>query len=341
MCSARRSSRVDPSLRCLCRGASRVFAWLVAGTLVLRSDVAHAESASDLLQRGKDEVQAGLVDKACATFSQAEALAPDVDSIGLVAACHEKQGKLATAYAEYLVTADRAAGRNDDRQNFARAQAAKLSPSVPRLTIRPASGDRPHVVVAGKEVGPDLLGTPIMVDPGTVEIIASEPGGGSWNATVTIAAGAARTIDIPLQSTWSHARAVTPPRYAMGPPAAAIVAGAVGVAGLGVLAGGGVAALVLNHDAEATNTRLACGHIASPGACASAAGKRDAADRAAVAADVGLGVGAAGIATAAVLWAFHVGAREQKPNQAATVDVRDVALVPNVSGAAVVVVGSF
>jgi hypothetical protein len=317
-------------------GALAAIAWLVPST-------AFAESAAELIQRGKDQVQAGQIDAGCETLSQAEAMEPNVDSIGLVAACHEKQGRTATAYREYLETATRAANAHDEREGYARDQAARLSPSVARLTIHVFAGDKLDVTLSAKPIDSAALAAPILVDPGAIQIAATEPGGKKWSTNVQIQSSDQRVVDVPSIATWEPKRSAatsTSPlkperRVAKGPPPSAIALGVVGLAGLGVMAGGGIAAIVLNRDSENINTRSGCNHIATPGPCQHARDERNQAAAASVAADVGLGVGVAGLATAAFLWGFHVGAKELPPDDSKGASLRFVDIEP-ISGGAVV-----
>jgi hypothetical protein len=306
---------------------------------------AFADTAAELLQRGKDEIQAENVDKACATFSEAEAMAPSVDSIGLIAACHEKQGKLATAHREYLETAERAAKANDDRETAAREFAAALAPKVPRLTINLARGEHPKLTLGGREIDPAGYASPTMIDPGhSVDVEATDPGGKKWHTSVELGPGDSVVVDVPPIATWAGGIAppqkpIPPPpakkRYASGPPASALVTGTIGLAGLGVMGGGGIATLILNKQAEEANTKYMCGHVARFGPCAEAAKNRDQAFAAGIAADVGLGVGVVGLVSSAFLWGFHVGAKAD--DEKAGPVVRSVDLTPLDGGGRVTV----
>src|SRR5262245_9529459 len=66
------------------------------------------ERADALFKEGKSLFEAGNFAEACGRFAESDALDPTVSTLGLLAGCHEQQGRLATAWKEYLETAKRA-----------------------------------------------------------------------------------------------------------------------------------------------------------------------------------------------------------------------------------------
>lgn len=314
--------------------------------------VATAETGAELLKRGKEQYQQGLITQACETLQQAEAAEPNVDTIGLVAACHEKQNKIASAYREYVETAERAGKAGDEREKFAREQATRLEPTVPRLTITLPEGEHPKVTVDGKELDANTLASSTMYDPGKHDIVAKDERGKTWKKEVSLAAGDKATIAIPSASTWEGGSGVEPPdptkpptekRYASGPPVPAIVAGVIGIAGLGVMGGGGIAAIILNGDSKEIED--ACRADPNGAACDETKGRsqRDSATAAANAANVGLAVGVVGIATAAFLWGFKVGAKEIDPADAKKAEafIPRIDVIPRSGGGVVTWAGVF
>lgn len=311
--------------------------------------LALAESGAELLQKGKEQYQQGLITQACDTLQKAEAAEPNVESIGLVAACHEKQNKTASAYREYLETAERAAKAGDERERFARDQAARLEAIVPRLTITLPAGEHPKVTVNGEELDPNTLATSRMYDPGKYAIVAKDDAGKTWSKDVTLAPSDKFTIAIPASATWEGGTTTPLPpaggkKYASGPPPPAIVAGVIGILGFGVMGGGGIAAFVLNGDSK--DIEDACRANPADAACDEQKGRdeRDSATAAANAANVGLGVGIAGVTTAAFLWAFHVGAKEIDPAEDKKPEatfIPRVDFVPLSGGGAISVSGTF
>src|SRR5437870_2330149 len=83
---------------------------VLAATSLIAS--AHAQprgtdtrEAERLFEKGKAEFQAKTYADACEDLASSERLEPTVGTLGLLAACHEAQQRLATAYREYLEVA--------------------------------------------------------------------------------------------------------------------------------------------------------------------------------------------------------------------------------------------
>lgn len=118
--------------------------------------------------------------EACQKFAESYRLAPAAGTFLNLAVCHEKEGKLASAWAEFkqALTEAKKMGRAD-REELATERLAVIEPELPYLAI-----DVPDSVrVAGLEVlrnGSPLLaagwGTELPVDPGEVVIVTRAPG---------------------------------------------------------------------------------------------------------------------------------------------------------------------
>ena len=108
-----------------------------------------------------------------------------------LALCHEKEGKLASAWGEYrqaLVEARRA-GRKD-REDICTERIAELDPQVPQLQIEvPATVRVRGLVVSrnGTQLSSAAWGTPLPTDAGQVELIATAPGYKARKSYVTVA----------------------------------------------------------------------------------------------------------------------------------------------------------
>src|SRR5262245_25000042 len=86
----------------------------------------NASQADALFQEGKRLFEAGKIAEACGRFAESDALDPTVSALGLLAGCHEQQGKLIMAWKEYRETERRANATGDTRAAFARDRAAAL-----------------------------------------------------------------------------------------------------------------------------------------------------------------------------------------------------------------------
>lgn len=312
---------------------------VLALTGIARADPATAEA---LFREGRRLLDEGHYEAACTKLAESQAQDPASGTVINLALCYEKQGRLASAWAQYRLAA--ALARNDgrtDRVTSAERSAAAIEPRVPHLVIRTTE------VAPGMELrwgtnrlGAGAFGSKIPIDPGTYDMTATAPGHQTWTASLTIAEGEVRTLEVPplaLLSTPPAAPegpAAVPPRAAapapVPPPAPqeasrtwALVVGGTGVVALGVGAAYGVSSLSAYADAEQQcPTHHGCGSAAMSA--------RDDAQTRAWVANVALGVGVA--ATAAGIWLWL-----SPPGSRATTSLH---LVPLVRGASLSLSGA-
>jgi hypothetical protein len=221
-----------PSLPAL--AAIALIAVLAAAPRAARAD---DPAASALFDEGKALFAAGKFREARDKLQASYELSPLSGTAGLLAACHERTGQLASAWTRYrdsAVLADRSG--NPERAAIARAKAEELAPRLARLTIEaPAGGAAVSVTHNGARVPPAALSTEVPVDAGPHVVVASAPGLQSWTTTLEIADGERRSIAIPELAPLV---AAAPP--ARGRPARAWIGlGLAGVGGAAILAGGG------------------------------------------------------------------------------------------------------
>lgn len=293
-----------------------------------------ASRAEALFQEGKSLLEQGNFSEACDRLSKSDTLDPAISTLGLLAACHEQLGRVATALREYRETAKRAEAAGDSRAEFARKRAAELEPKVPALTIRAtSSAPSMEVFLAFERLTADKIGAPIPVDPGGYEIIARAPGMRELRWTIAVKEGAKLVIDLPAlvppdgppyppsatsagdAATKPHPSASPPPPVALPPPSAApppsglstrqiaaIIAGGVAVVGVGVGSGFGISAMNKNLKSESIATSCA-----TRAACEEGKTLRDEAFQAATISTVGFGATAVGAAMAIILVALPSG----------------------------------
>jgi hypothetical protein len=136
-------------------------------------------------------MEAGRYSEACLKLAESYRLDAAAGTLLNLAVCHEKEGKIASAWGEYrqALSDARKAGRAD-REELARDHLSAVEPDLPMLSIEVPRAMR----IPGLEVtrnGVPLLeaawATELPIDPGAVEITARAPGYKARTKTVTIA----------------------------------------------------------------------------------------------------------------------------------------------------------
>jgi hypothetical protein len=160
--------------------------------------LADAAGAEVLFQQARELLEQGRTEEACVRFEESQQLDPSSGTLINLASCHEKLGKTATAWAEFLATSRLALSQGrPDRAQEADRRAADLALRLSRLTI--SVGSRPSGFVVTRNGTPvAALGVAIPVDPGSYSISAAAPGYQDWNTTIDIAGdGEEKQVEIP------------------------------------------------------------------------------------------------------------------------------------------------
>jgi hypothetical protein len=281
---------------------------LAEGAIAQSKPAGNREAAARLFQEGKALLDAGQPIEACEKLVESDKLEKAVGTLGLLAACNEQQGRVATAHAFYLEAAARAKAQGDPRAQFAAERAEALRPKVPWLLLRlPVGTQGARVTKNGELVHPERIGSEFPVDPGTFEIAAQAPGKLDFKKVVTAKQGHRLVVDITFDV--PRPLAATKIDDAGTFRTLAFVAGGVGVAGLAVGTGFGVMAMSQHDDSkELCNAQNQC----TP----EGGSLRDKAKTSALVSTIGFGVGIAGVAAGAVLF-FTLG-RSKAPSAATT-----------------------
>jgi len=161
------------------------------------ADKAVAES---LFQDARALLKKGALENACPKFAESFRLAPRLGTLLNLATCHEKQGKTASAWAEFKEAA--ALARRDkrrDREKYAADHASALEKKLSRVVFeldRPAQGAT--LSLDGDSLGKAVWGTSVPVDPGPHELEASAPGRKTWSSSIVVEPGPATvTVRVP------------------------------------------------------------------------------------------------------------------------------------------------
>jgi hypothetical protein len=125
-------------------------------------------------------MEAGRVSEACAKLSESYRLDPAAGTLLNLAVCHEKEGKIASAWGEFRQSiADARKNNRPDREKLATERVAAIEPDLPFLTITVPDQVRkiPGLVISrnGVPLNAAAWSTELPVDPGDVEIEERAP----------------------------------------------------------------------------------------------------------------------------------------------------------------------
>lgn len=241
-------------------------------------DSARAQ-ADALFREGQQLLTAGQVAAACAKLEESERVDPKIGRLLNVAYCHEKQGRIATAWHEYDQAAAMAVQAHQaEREKFARKHAAALAKQLAFLRLELGTlPDGAQVSIDDEPLARDQWAVPFAVDPGqhTITVQASGYKTRTQSATIT-GTGETRVAVDALEKEEAAPEAAAPPPTAApatpapdqpaptaaqepaaeapaahgGSHALGWIVGGVGVVALGVGAGFGFDALALKGRAD-------------------------------------------------------------------------------------------
>jgi len=161
---------------------------------VTPADEAQAE---ELFREGKALMAEGYVHFACPKFALAKRIGKGGGAALALAVCHEKDGQLVAALAEFrdaLVVAE--ASNRPDRVSLAHTHIAQLERTVSTLTIVAPTGV--HVRLNDAPWEPSRYNVPIPVDPGDYVVRAEAAGKCVWQVTVHVGlVQTAQRLDVP------------------------------------------------------------------------------------------------------------------------------------------------
>jgi hypothetical protein len=278
-------------------------------------DTAAAEAA---FAEARALIRQGQYAEACPKLEASFALDPALGTLLNLSDCFERTGRTASAWVRYREAAAMAVQQGQrEREAIARGRVEALEPRLCRLVVR--TSHRPSLDVArdGVKVDRAALGLPVPVDPGPHVVTADAPGATTFTTRVEVrasekdAACALTVVEIPALLDGEQTGPVDPTpieRPTDGPPRAepaapsawgtphtlAVVAASGGLVALGIGTVFALKASSTQRDADAKCTSAGC----------TPEGKTLLSDAGASAdvATVTFIVGAALVATGAVLW---------------------------------------
>ncbi|HEX2871546.1 MAG TPA: tetratricopeptide repeat protein [Polyangiaceae bacterium] len=168
------------------------------GPVLAEPHVDAAATAEKLFQRGRSAARRGDWQRACEDFAASQELDPGAGTLLNWAMCEQALHKLASAWLHFNEAAQ-LLEPGDDRFPFVRAQLQKLSPRVPRLTLRlsPEMPAGAQVWRANSELAAASLGVALPVDPGSIEL--SVTCAGRETRRVFVALREAERLEITLE----------------------------------------------------------------------------------------------------------------------------------------------
>lgn len=234
---------------------------LGAGTLLPRAAAAQATDrvlAEAMFREGRELMEQNKVSEACAKFAESYRLDRALGTLVNLALCHEKDGKIGTAWAEFTDAAAEAAAQKDDRETFARKHVAALEAELPRLrlVVAPATAALAGVEIQldGHSLGKAAWAFPLPIDPGEHTLSASAEGKQPFSMRVNVPKGLGLTdANVPALEDAPKPVVVESPPIDAPPPSSTqrtlgFIVGGVGAAGLLVGAGFGFSAISLKGD---------------------------------------------------------------------------------------------
>ncbi len=223
--------------------------------------------AETLFLEGQALLDGGSLEEACKRFRASHQAEPSVGAILNLARCHQRQGKLASAWSEYKEAANLASVMNQPRRKKGALEyASQLAPRLSKLTVTVAAPVKGLVVTLDDTVLlPGSFGVAVPVDPGTHEVTAKAPGYTLWRQEISVAGeNDVRSVTVPALLVDETAPNEIPPKS---PRATELHPRA--VAGLAIAAVGGASlavGIVLGVIAVKKDDSLAC----DGGVCSSA-----------------------------------------------------------------------
>jgi hypothetical protein len=239
----------------------------------LQGGLAHADSATAdrLFREAKTLMSQKRYTEACPKLAESHRAEPSGGTILHLAYCHKEEGRIATAYKELEEAVQFAArDKREDREKAAKALMAELAPKLSKLSIVvvPEVMRLPGIEVKrdGVLVPPSEWGAAIPVDPGQHTVTAWAPGRKPLLKTVDLRGDAATgsvvisaidmdpslKADSGAKSPGTGSAAAASNKGGFGTQKKiAVVAGGVGLVGLGVGTAFGIKAAGAKSDSDA------------------------------------------------------------------------------------------
>lgn len=174
---------------------------LLCVAVVLATSSAAADGASkealaeSLFQEAKRLLAAGQTSAACEKFKASLDVERASGTLTALAFCHQKEGRTASAWAEYTeVESDAKRAGKADQERYAHAQLVELEGQLHRVSVKIASTPNLRVTMDDVELPAAARATPFPVDPGSHTFVATAPGHSTVEKSVEIGRGPGVTV---------------------------------------------------------------------------------------------------------------------------------------------------
>ena len=204
--------------------------------------------AEELFRQGKQLMSEGRIPEACQSFAESLQLDPTLGTLLNLAVCHEAEGRLEVAFAEFTEALAQARDRRQaERIQLAAGRLAAVQARLCLLTLEVGE----QADVTGLELRRDGARVPRVqwglafpVAPGPIVITVSAPGRRSRDLPVRAVAGQKLTVSIPLLEPGEGTAAPVDQTVPVRPEASATASATRRTWGL-VAGGAGVVALIV------------------------------------------------------------------------------------------------
>ena len=260
-----------PRARCIADSVSVGCLLVAAVSTTVRADPTPSSRnlAQVLFDQARELMAAGKYADACRKFDESQRLDPGGGTLLNLALCHEKEGRLASAWGELREALDAARrDRRAEREKLASEHLAAVEPRLPFLKVQVTRIDgapKVEVRLDGTLLTDSALDTPIPVDPTDHVVEARAAGRKPWMARTSLHEQEHATLVVPVlrdaltegggSQPVGGATSSAASSASSGKRTAAYVAGGVAIAALGVGTYFGVAAI---HDNDKTGCSDTC-----------------------------------------------------------------------------------
>lgn len=244
----------NPTRRRVAIPGSLPVALVIAALTARVSQAAGQPSAKDapiaqaLFNAARTLMDADRFAEACPKLAESQRLDPASGTLLNLAVCHEKEGKTASAWAEYNdLLATREKEGSSERQRIAAERIRELEPRLARITILLSDQDLVGdsvIALDTVQIRRAAVGVAMPVDPGPHLVEVSAPGKERWSlALEPLEAGTSRLVrapalmNAPANRPTVRPSVVQPETFERSPNRrrrAAYVSGAVGLAALAI-----------------------------------------------------------------------------------------------------------